>query len=58
MKEYKIKYLNEISAFNTVGNEVKGLPGLGKGSQNSVTGEPYFGPEKCNFGPLPKYLNL
>ena len=38
MKEYKIKYLNEIPAFNTVENEPKGLPGFGKDSQNYVTG--------------------
>ena len=30
MKEYKIKYLNKLPAFKTVGNELKGLPGLGE----------------------------
>ena len=29
MKEYEIKYLNEIPTFNTVKKELKGLPGLG-----------------------------
>ena len=43
MKEYKIKYLNEIPAFNTVENEVKGLPGLGNGSQNYVMAHNLWG---------------
>ena len=42
MKEYKVKYLNEIPAFNTVENEPKGLPGLGKGSQNYVMGSIFW----------------
>ena len=38
MKEYKIKYLNEIPAFKTIKKELKGLPGLGQFSKLCYAG--------------------
>ena len=30
MEDYKVKYLDQITTFNPVKKELKGLPGLGK----------------------------